>query len=65
MPAGLGDETVEELASRMAAGDIIIHGGNTYSRDDLLLAKALKSKGIHYVDCGTVAESSDSSAAIA
>ena len=37
----------------MEAGDIIIDGGNTYYRDDLRRAKALKSRGIHYVDCGT------------
>ena len=53
VPAGVAGETVEELASRMEAGDIIIDGGNTYYRDDLLRAKALTSKGIHYVDCGT------------
>ena len=53
VPAGVAGETVEELASRMEAGDIIIDGGNTYYRDDLQRAKALKSKGIHYVDCGT------------
>ena len=53
VPAGVAGETVEELASRMEAGDIIIDGGNTYYRDDLRRAKALKSRGIHYVDCGT------------
>jgi 6-phosphogluconate dehydrogenase len=53
VPAGVAGETVEELASRMEAGDIIIDGGNTYYRDDLERAKALKSRGIHYVDCCT------------
>ena len=53
VPAGVAGKTVEELASRMDAGDIIIDGGNSYYRDDLLRAKALKRRGIHYVDCGT------------
>ena len=53
VPAGAAGKTVEELASRMDAGDIIIDGGNSYYRDDLLRAKALKRRGIHYVDCGT------------
>jgi 6-phosphogluconate dehydrogenase len=53
VPAGVAGKTVEELASRMEAGDIIIDGGNSYYRDDLERAKALKPRGIHYVDCGT------------
>ena len=53
VPAGVTGKTVEELASRMEAGDIIIDGGNSYYRDDLERAKALKRTGIHYVDCGT------------
>ncbi len=53
VPAGVTGKTVELLASRMDAGDIIIDGGNSYYRDDLLRAKALEKRGIHYVDCGT------------
>lgn len=53
VPAGVTGKTVEELAARMDAGDIIIDGGNSYYRDDLLRAKALKTRDIHYVDCGT------------
>ena len=53
VPAGVAGKTVEELAARMDAGDIIIDGGNSYYRDDLERAKALRPKGIHYVDCGT------------
>ena len=30
VPAGVAGKTVEELASRMEAGDIIIDGGNSY-----------------------------------
>jgi 6-phosphogluconate dehydrogenase len=53
VPAGVTGATVEELAECMAAGDTIIDGGNSYYRDDILRAKALKTSGIHYVDCGT------------
>jgi 6-phosphogluconate dehydrogenase len=53
VPAGVAGRTIEELAARMEAGDIIIDGGNSYYRDDIERAKALKRSGIHYVDCGT------------
>jgi 6-phosphogluconate dehydrogenase len=53
VPAGVAGKAIEELASHMVAGDIIIDGGNSYYRDDILRAKELKRSGIHYVDCGT------------
>jgi len=53
VPAGVAGQTIEDLASCMEAGDIIIDGGNSYYRDDLARANMLKPKGIHYVDCGT------------
>jgi 6-phosphogluconate dehydrogenase len=53
IPAGITGRIVDELAERMEPGDIIIDGGNSYYRDDIERAKALKPKGIHYVDVGT------------
>jgi 6-phosphogluconate dehydrogenase len=53
VPASVTGNTIEELALCMDAGDIVIDGGNSYYRDDVLRARALKRKGIHYVDCGT------------
>ncbi|CAG4882358.1 6-phosphogluconate dehydrogenase, NAD(+)-dependent, decarboxylating [Georgfuchsia toluolica] len=53
VPAGVAGKTIEKLAACMDAGDIIIDGGNSYYRDDVLRAKTLKKSGIHYVDCGT------------
>ena len=53
VPAAVTGQTIDELASRMDAGDIIIDGGNSYYRDDIQRAKALKIRKIHYVDCGT------------
>jgi 6-phosphogluconate dehydrogenase len=54
VPAGDATEkTVQALAQRMEAGDILIDGGNSYFKDDIRRAKELKAKGIHYVDVGT------------
>ena len=54
LPAGAAtDETVNALAEKMKADDIIIDGGNSHFKDDIRRAKALKSQGLHYVDAGT------------
>jgi 6-phosphogluconate dehydrogenase len=53
VPAGVVEQTVNELASRFEPGDIIVDGGNSYYIDDLRRAEALKAKGLHYVDSGT------------
>ena len=54
VPAGAPTEqTVDALAQRMQAGDILIDGGNSYFKDDVRRAAKLKEKGIHYVDVGT------------
>jgi 6-phosphogluconate dehydrogenase len=54
VPAGPPTEqTVEELAKHMESGDIIIDGGNSFFKDDVRRAKAMKARGIHYVDVGT------------
>jgi 6-phosphogluconate dehydrogenase len=53
VPAGVVEQTLEGLSSRFERGDIIVDGGNSYYVDDIRRAKALKAKGIHYVDSGT------------
>jgi len=54
VPAGDPTEkTVQALAQRFQAGDILIDGGNSYFKDDVRRSKELKDKGIHYVDVGT------------
>src|SRR5262249_28099357 len=54
VPAGnITEQTVNELASRMEADDVIIDGGNSYYRDDIECAKRLSGRGVHYIDCGT------------
>src|SRR5476651_2741668 len=51
--AAITEKTVVELGNLMEAGDTIIDGGNAFFQDDVRRGKALKSKGIHYIDCGT------------
>jgi 6-phosphogluconate dehydrogenase len=54
VPAGTATESViDELKDLLSPGDIIIDGGNTFYKDDIRRAEALKPKGIHYVDVGT------------
>ena len=54
LPAGAPtEETVTALAGVMQAGDTIIDGGNTFYKDDIRRAEALKAKGLTYVDVGT------------
>ena len=54
LPAGrITEETVEQLGGLLQADDIVIDGGNSFYKDDIRRAKALASKRILYVDCGT------------
>ena len=53
IPAAAVDATLAELTARMAKGDIIIDGGNSYYIDDIRRAKEVDAKGLHYVDVGT------------
>jgi 6-phosphogluconate dehydrogenase len=54
VPAGEATESmVNKLADLFEPGDILIDGGNSYYKDDVRRAAALKAKGIHYVDAGT------------
>src|SRR5580692_3795486 len=54
LPAGkITDDTVSELGGLLARGDVIIDGGNTFYRDDIRRAKALKQEGVDYIDVGT------------
>jgi 6-phosphogluconate dehydrogenase len=53
LPAAVVDATLADLAPLLDAGDILIDGGNSYYRDDITRAQALKQQSVHYVDCGT------------
>lgn len=54
LPAGrITEQTIDTIAGVMQDGDVIIDGGNTFWQDDVRRGKALKARGIHYVDVGT------------
>ena len=53
VPAAVVDATIADLLPLLEADDILIDGGNSYYVDDIRRAKALKEKGVHYVDVGT------------
>jgi 6-phosphogluconate dehydrogenase len=53
VPAGIVDATLDELVPRLAPGDVVVDGGNSYYRDDIDRAQRLAARKIHYVDCGT------------
>jgi 6-phosphogluconate dehydrogenase len=53
VPAAVVEKTLTDLSARFEPGDILVDGGNSYYVDDLRRAKALRAKGLHYVDSGT------------
>src|SRR6266700_7119292 len=54
LPAGkITEAAIDTLATLMEGGDIIIDGGNSFWQDDVRRGKALKDRGIHYLDVGT------------
>jgi 6-phosphogluconate dehydrogenase len=53
VPAAVVDRTLDDLAPRLAAGDVVIDGGNSHYRDTVTRAQRLAAHGVHYVDCGT------------
>ncbi len=54
LPAGkITEEAIDTLSGLLEAGDTVIDGGNTFYKDDIRRAKALREKGINYVDVGT------------
>ena len=53
VPAGVTDSTIAAVAEVLSPGDTIIDGGNSYYKNDLKNAEALKAKGINFVDVGT------------
>jgi 6-phosphogluconate dehydrogenase len=53
VPAAFVDSTLQQLLPLVAAGDVLIDGGNSHYHDDIRRAQALAGRGIHYVDVGT------------
>lgn len=54
VPAGeIVDQLVDQLSTLLAAGDIVIDGGNSHYKQSLERYARLKEKGIHFMDAGT------------
>jgi|TARA_B100000315_G_scaffold215699_2_gene215146 6-phosphogluconate dehydrogenase len=54
VPAGrITDETVVALGERLASGDAVVDGGNSFYKDDVRRARTLAGRGVGYVDVGT------------
>jgi 6-phosphogluconate dehydrogenase len=53
VPAAYVDDTLNRLAALLQPGDIVIDGGNSFYRDDVDRAVALRTRQLHYVDVGT------------
>ena len=53
VPAAVVDTTLDSLLPKLAAGDVVVDGGNSYYRDDIVRAKRLAERGIQFLDVGT------------
>jgi 6-phosphogluconate dehydrogenase len=53
VPAAVVDGELTSLMPHLAAGDIVIDGGNSHYHDDIRRAAELAKKKLHYVDVGT------------
>lgn len=53
VPAHVVDDVIAHLTPLLAAGDIVVDGGNSHYHDDIRRAEMLARAGVHYVDVGT------------
>jgi 6-phosphogluconate dehydrogenase len=53
VPAAAVDDTIARLRPHLAAGDVVIDGGNSHYHDDIRRGRELGAAGIDYVDVGT------------
>lgn len=47
------DQVIAELTPHLERGDVLIDGGNSFFRDSVRRAQALRERGIRYLDCGS------------
>lgn len=53
LPAGAAvDDTIHALLPFLKKGDMVVDAGNSFYKDTLRRAKALKKAGIHFIDVG-------------
>ena len=53
LPAAVVEQTLCDLVPLLEAEDIVIDGGNSYYRDDVVRGPELQAYGIRYLDVGT------------
>ncbi len=54
IPAGPAvDAVIDELASHLGEGDVVVDGGNSYWGDSIRRHRRLKERRVHFVDLGT------------
>ncbi|MDH2904382.1 MAG: decarboxylating 6-phosphogluconate dehydrogenase [Actinomycetota bacterium] len=53
LPAAITHSALDEVVEHLDADDVVIDGGNSFYQDDIVRARALAARGLHYVDCGT------------
>lgn len=53
VPAATVDAMIAQLEPLLEPGDILIDGGNSYYKDDIVRGRRLAERGIHYLDVGT------------
>lgn len=54
VPAGDATEnTLRRVTALMAAGDVVVDGGNSFYKDSVRRAKDMAALGLLFVDCGT------------
>ena len=47
------EDTIDQLAAKLSAGDIVVDGGNSNYKDSMRRGQKLAAKHIHFVDVGT------------
>src|ERR1700730_11099379 len=52
LPAAIVATTMNELATLLQPGDIVIDGGNSHYVDDIRRAKTFEAASMHYIDVG-------------
>ena len=52
LPAAIVEAVLAELTPMLAAGDVVVDGGNSYYHDDIRRAAELGRRGLHYLDVG-------------
>lgn len=53
VPSQYVDEVLKEITSKLAAGDTIIDGGNSFYKDSLRRHAELKAAQLQFLDCGS------------